>query len=99
MDDKVEVTFFIPRAALVHQAAAPEVVTQHNSLHTVGLKPRQFLELIRGAPLSVISTGKTRGVLRGELLAYLTKLMDKRREPHAGPPTLAERLGLEEING
>ena len=95
--DYVEIRAMVPRDALVQRLPSPDIVTQHNALHTVGLQPRQFLELLRTASLPVIKAGRTRGVRRELLLAYLETLM---KHPTANqdpskPTSLADLLGLE----
>ncbi len=100
MADEVEIVVRVPRSALVHRPPAPELVTQHNALDVIGLKPRQFLALIRSAPLRVIKTGRTRGVRREELMAYLETLTEGRtEEDRTRPLSLAEQLGLENVDG
>jgi hypothetical protein len=98
MSDEVEISVRVPRDALVYRPAPPDLVTQHNVLDAIGLKPRQFLEFIRTAPLAVVKIGRTRGVRREELLGYLDTLTERATNggaTEAREVPLAERLGLE----
>lgn len=101
VSDRVTVVLELPKEALVHRAAPPDLVTQHNCFQVLGIWPRQFLELIRVAPLEVAKLGRSRAVRREALLAYVESLIGP-KEPRSGPeqpPSLAEQLGLEENDG
>ncbi len=89
VSNRVTVVLELPKEALVHRAAPPDLVTQHNCFQVVGIRPRQFLELIRVAPLELAKLGRARAVRREALLAYVESLIGpkEQRSGSKQPPT------------
>lgn len=106
-EDLLELRVLVPRSSLpsAPSRVEAELVSQESSLELFGLPSRRFLELVRDPrfPGRVLRVGKLRLVRREDLLAHLHAVdegpdeRDREESAPAGPPSLAERLGLEEV--
>lgn len=103
-DGTIMISVPFPRDLVTMVAAPPTMVSQRNSLATVGLPPRVFLELLRRADAPPVTRiGKLRLVEREALVTWLQARSvtgRTRTEPanDSADAVLAE-LGLERIGG
>lgn len=79
-------------------AAEVVMITQRNCELTVGLSPRQFLDLLRrdDAPPSA-RVGKVRLVRREALVGYLDRLATRTRDVETAEPEEPEVDGVEDV--
>ncbi len=60
----VTIPIEIPRAALTVRASPPEMLSQVNVLSVCGIPPKQYLRMVRSAPVPVVRIGRLRLVDR-----------------------------------
>jgi hypothetical protein len=74
MNARVTTTVMLPPEALTLVAPPPEMISQLNVEHVLGIPSRIYLELLRerGCPIAVTCVGKLRLVDRNEFRSWLS---------------------------